>query len=141
MDFDAAWVKKSILSWISANSSKPGRPEGFSLLINSSNGWADENIEEDLDLVKEKMIDALQKIINFRPNQIEYQNVHRWRYANASLREGQKSLFDANMNLGICGDWLISGRVENAFLSAVDLCKNINNERKGFVILPSTIKE
>ena len=141
MDFDAALVKKSILSWISANSSKPGRPEGFSLLINSSNGWADENIEEDLDLVKEKMIDALQKIINFRPNQIEYQNVHRWRYANASLREGQKSLFDANMNLGICGDWLISGRVENAFLSAVDLCKNINNERKGFGILPSTIKE
>ncbi|MFT5703536.1 MAG: putative NAD/FAD-dependent oxidoreductase, partial [Rickettsiales bacterium] len=58
-----------------------------------------------------------------------------------SLREGQKSLFDANMNLGICGDWLISGRVENAFLSAVDLCKNINNERKGFGILPSTIKE
>ncbi|MGY8862196.1 MAG: NAD(P)/FAD-dependent oxidoreductase, partial [Pseudomonadales bacterium] len=38
MDFDAALVKKSIISWISANSSKPGRPEGFSLLINSSNG-------------------------------------------------------------------------------------------------------
>ncbi|MFT6332027.1 MAG: putative NAD/FAD-dependent oxidoreductase [Lentimonas sp.] len=121
LDFDAALVKESIISWISVNSSKPERPSGFSLLLNSSNGWADENIEEDSELVKQKMIDALQKIVNFNAGDITYQNVHRWRYANSSLRQGHKSLFDPNLNLGICGDWLISGRVENAFLSAMDL--------------------
>jgi predicted NAD/FAD-dependent oxidoreductase len=120
-------VKESNINWISVNTSKPQRLEGFSLVVNSSNRWADENIEEDLEIVKEKMITSLKKIIDFDLDKINYQNVHRWRYANASLRKGDKSLFDQNLNLGICGDWLISGRVENAFLSGLDLYKNINN--------------
>lgn len=126
-EFDAALVKESNISWISVNSSKPERPKGLSLVVNSSNKWADENIEEDLEIVKEKMITSLKKIIDFDFKNINYQNIHRWRYANADLRQGDKSLFDQNLNLGICGDYLISGRVENAFLSGLDLYKNINN--------------
>lgn len=127
IEFDAALVKESNISWISVNSSKPERPAGFSLVVNSSNKWADENIEEDLEVVKEKMITSLKKIIDFDLANINYQNIHRWKYANADLRQGDKSLFDKNLNLGICGDYLISGRVENAFLSGLDLYKNINN--------------
>ena len=131
IEFDAALVKESNISWISVNSSKPERSEGFSLVVNSSNRWADENIEEDLEIVKEKMITSLKQIIDFDLNDINYQNIHRWKYANADLRQGDKSLFDLNLNLGICGDWLISGRVENAFLSGLDLYKNINNLSHG----------
>ncbi len=36
-----------------------------------------------------------------------------------------KNLFDAKLNLAICGDWLISARVESAFLSATDLYNKI----------------
>ncbi|MDA9817652.1 FAD-dependent oxidoreductase [Flavobacteriaceae bacterium] len=130
IEFDAALVKESNISWISVNSSKPERPNGFSLVVNSSNKWADENIEEDLEVVKEKMITSLKEIIDFDSNNIDYQNIHRWRYANANSQKGNKSLFDPNLNLGICGDYLISGRVENAFLSGLDLYKNINNSLK-----------
>jgi predicted NAD/FAD-dependent oxidoreductase len=126
LGFDAALVKESNISWISVNSSKPGRTGGFALVANSSNKWADKNIEEDLENIKEKMTTCLKETIDFDLNNIDYQNIHRWRYANASLRKGNKSLFDPNLNLGICGDWLISGRVENAFLSGLDLYKNIN---------------
>ena len=128
LDFDAALVKGSIISWISINSSKPERPNGFSILVNSSNSWAESNLEEDLELVKQKMITALSEIINLDPQIIDHQAIHRWRYANVGLRYGQKSLFDPNLNLGICGDWLISGRVESAFLSATNLYQNINND-------------
>lgn len=129
MEFDAALVKESNISWISVNSSKPGRPKDFALVVNSSNQWADENIEEDLDVVKEKMMRSLQEIVTFDVNNAHYHNIHRWRYANADLRQGDKSVFDPNLNLGLCGDWLISGRVEHAFLSGLDLYQNINNER------------
>jgi len=126
IEFGAALVKESNISWISVNSSKPERPKGFSLIVNSSNKWADENIEEELEIIKEKMITSLRQIIDFDISNLSCQNIHRWRYANAALRTGDKSLFDPNLNLGVCGDWLISGRVENAFLSGLDLYKNIN---------------
>lgn len=127
MDFDAARVKESIISWISVNSSKPERPDGFSILVNSTNHWADQNIEEDLEVVKQKMTTSLQKIVNFDLDNIHYHNLHRWRYANADDRKGDKSLFDPALNLGVCGDWLMGGKVENAFLSGLELYKNVNN--------------
>ena len=37
------------------------------------------------------------------------------------------SCYDQSLNLGVCGDWLIGGKVENAFLSGLDLYKNIND--------------
>jgi predicted NAD/FAD-dependent oxidoreductase len=129
--FEAALVKKSIISWISVNSSKPERPKAFSLVVNSSNKWADENIEEDLDIVKEKMTNSLNKIVKFDLDKIKYHNIHRWKYANSPLTKGRKSLFDPNINLGLCGDWFISGRVENAFLSALDLHDLLQQERWG----------
>lgn len=128
--FDAALVKESDISWISINSSKPERPNSFSLVAHSSNRWADENIDENLAIAKEKMITSLKRIIDFDLKNIDYQNIHRWRYANADSRKGGKSLFDQSLNLGICGDWLISGRVESAFLSGLDLYKKINNSLK-----------
>ncbi len=129
-EFNAALIKESNISWISVNSCKPQRPEGFSLIINSSNSWADKNIEGDLEIIKEKMITSLRQIINFDLNNINYQNIHRWKYANAIPRQGNRSLYDPNFNLGVCGDWLISGRVESAFLSGLDLYNNINNNLK-----------
>ena len=125
--FDAALVKDSIINWISINSSKPERSHGFSVVVNSDNQWADNNIEEDLEVVKQKMITALKEILNLDLNNISYHNIHRWRYANCEPRDGDKSLFDPNLNLGACGDWLIGGKVENAFLSGLDLYKNIND--------------
>lgn len=121
LDFDAALVKESIISWIALNNSKNDRPKSCALVVNSSNEWAKQNLEQDLEFVTEKILQNLAKIIHFDINDIKYKSLQRWRYANASLRNEEKSLFDPNLNLGICGDWLISGRVENAFLSGLDL--------------------
>ena len=125
--FDAALVRESIINWISINSSKPERPDVFSIVVNSDNQWADSNIEEDLEVIKQKMTASLKKILKFDPDNINYHNIHRWRYANSNFKKGDKSLFDQSLNLGVCGDWLIGGRVENAFLSGLDLYKNIND--------------
>ncbi|MDC3221502.1 FAD-dependent oxidoreductase [Gammaproteobacteria bacterium] len=127
MQFDAAVVKQSIISWIANNNSKPARPRGFSLVVNSSNKWADANIEEDITIVKDKLLDALKNIIELDDNDIEYSTLHRWKYANAKLQSGEKSLFDSQLNLGLCGDWFISGRVESAFLSGMNLISQLHD--------------
>ena len=126
LSFDAAIVKESIISWISLNNSKSDRPESCALVVNSSNEWAEKHIERDIEILKAQMIQELNNILPQTKTKILYENIHRWRYANTEARRGMKSLFDANLNLGLCGDWLISGKVESAFLSALDLYNNIN---------------
>ncbi len=44
LDFDAALVKGFDISWISVNSSKPSRDNNYTLLVHSTNKWAQENI-------------------------------------------------------------------------------------------------
>ena len=77
------------------------------------------------DAAKNPASQALQHIIKFDKTTLTYHNLHRWRYANIAKQEGEKSLFDPNLKLGLCGDWLISGRVENAFLSGIDLAQKL----------------
>jgi renalase len=125
LEFDAALVKESIISWISVNNTKIGRPDNFSLLVNSGNWWAKDNLEDDIEIIKFKLINELHKIITFDNDLIEYIDIHRWRYANAPFKVRQKSLFHRDLHLGICGDYFISGRVENAFLSSMDLYHKI----------------
>ncbi len=125
LDFDAALVKNSKISWISVDSSKPERPEGFSLLANSTNLWAKENLENDQQKVKDELTVELGKILKFKEGEIKFCELHRWRYANIGLQDCEKSLYDAKLKVGVCGDFMIQGRIEAGFLSASNLAKKI----------------
>ena len=52
LDWDAAQLTGTDISWISVNSSKPGRPDDYSLLVHSNNDWAEEHLDDDVDAVK-----------------------------------------------------------------------------------------
>ena len=127
LEFDAAFVTNSILSWISIDSTKPQRPDGFSLLTTSSNLWADENIENDLKENEKKLLDELKKIIDFKEENISYKQIRRWKYANAKKSYDEQFLFDKEHNLGVCGDYFIQGRIENAYLSGYNLAKFLDS--------------
>ena len=47
--------------------------------------------------------------------------VHRWRHARTVKPLGQTHLWDAQSGIGACGDWCIGHRVEDAFLSGLEL--------------------
>ncbi len=118
LPWDVAVIKDNLLSWIANNSSKPLRTKKNSLLVLSSNLWAQENFNEADDIIKGKMLDKVVQIIGnnvFPPKHIQ---LHRWRYANCTRREGQKYFIDPNNQLAACGDWCIKGRIEAAFSSA-----------------------
>lgn len=126
LPFDVACVKNNIISWISNNSSKPKRDaEHQSLVVMSTNAWAKLNLERDLAVVRDKLFSELKKIIKIDNLDLDYFEIHKWRYANAPKVEHSESYVDFKNNIASCGDWCIQGRVESAFTSAYNLYNHI----------------
>ncbi len=125
ISWQAALIKNSKISWISLNNSKPQRPKEVCLVANSTNFWAEENMEKDLKQVQEELTDEIRQIMKFDKTQIIHSDLHRWRYANISKQTGAKCLIDPKNNLAVCGDWLIQGRIESAFISAMQMIEEL----------------
>ena len=124
LDFDAALVKGFDISWVSVNSSKPSRDKNYTLLVHSTNKWAQENIDKDRDWVKNYLCDELKKIIPIKTEKAEYIGLQGWRYANIMKQQkGFEYFFNNENQIGLCGDWFIQGRIEAAYLSGAHLGK------------------
>ena len=127
LDWNAAIIKNSKLSWISIDNTKPLRNLKYSIVALSTNKWARENIEKEVEDIKNSLLLELEKIIEqniYKPMNID---IHRWRYANIEKQYGVKYIIDYSNRLGICGDWLIRGTIESAFLSSTYLLHKIIN--------------
>ena len=123
LDFDAALVRGQDISWISVNSSKPGRGQRFCLLVHSTNKWADEHIDDDREQVISYLCQQTSLALGQDVSHAEHQAVHGWRYANIAKQEGPNHYFDIEHNLGLCGDWFIRGRIESAYTSGAALAQ------------------
>ena len=128
LPWDAALVRDADISWISVNSSKPDRPEGFSLLINSTNAWAEQHLDDDREAVQAYLCKEVSRIIGHDVMQADHIALHGWAYANIGKQKGEPSLLDAQNQLAACGDWCIQGRVEAAFTSAMDLANQMKEQ-------------
>jgi len=124
LDFDMALVKKQDISWISVNSSKPGRETKQSILVHSTNAWANQHLENNQDDVMQHLLEATSDTLNYDCTKADFTGLHRWRYANASRQEGQLFYIDYKKRIAICGDGFIKGRVESAFISADSLAND-----------------
>ena len=127
LDWDAAQLTGTDVSWIAVNSSKPGRPDDYSLLVHSTNDWAEEHLDDDMDAVKEYLCSQLAKIIGQNVYSAQHIDLHRWRYANIPKQDQNILFIDSESKLAACGDWCKKGRIEEAFRSGFDLAKEMNN--------------
>lgn len=125
LTFDVALVHNQDISWISVNNTKPGREGAYSLLVHSTNKWADEHIEDNPTKVLQHLAQQVSYVIGHNALQAEHQAMHAWRYANLGKQSGETHLLNGNENIGLCGDWFIHGRVEAAFCSGYELAKNL----------------
>lgn len=128
--FDAALVRGSDISWISVNSSKPGRSDTFSLLIHSTNDWADAHTYDTHDRVMEHLCDQTTQVIGFEAREASRKALHQWRFANIDKQTGSTHFFDIQEKIVICGDWFIQGRVEAGFISGYDAATKVLNSLK-----------
>lgn len=130
LGFDMALVKQQDISWISVNSSKPGRETRQSILVHSTNTWANEHLEAEQDNVMQYLLEVTSDTLNYNCKKADFTGLHRWRYANSSRHEGELFYIDYEKRIGICGDGFIQGRVESAFISADSLAQHFLTQGK-----------
>ncbi|MEO0607170.1 MAG: FAD-dependent oxidoreductase [Pseudomonadota bacterium] len=111
------------IGWITLNSDKPRRNNDPSLLIQSSNEWAETYLEGDPDDISKILLDAAADLIEQDLSDAVHQSLHRWRYAATPQPAGVPFLMDEDLNLAACGDWCLGSKIESAFLSADALAR------------------
>jgi renalase len=129
LPWQAAMVGHADISWISINNSKPGRPASPSLVVHSTNAWANANVDEDLASVRRHLAGEFREVTGIDAAAATFVDVHRWRYANVDRQGGDLYALDAEQKLAACGDWFVRGRIEGAFSSAKALAGRIGDAR------------
>lgn len=127
LDWQAAHVKQADISWMSVNSSKPGRHSAFSLLVLATNAWTRNNFQLDLEAAGTHLLSEVKRVAGINQQDIAHQTTKRWTYVNLPRQTAGKAYLDKKQQLAACGDWCIRGRVEAAFSSGNWLAQQLNN--------------
>ncbi len=126
LDWQVAHVKQADISWMSVNSSKPGRNNAFSMLVLATNAWTRNNFQLDLNAAGEHLLSEVERIAGINRQDLLHQDTKRWTYVNLPRQTAAKAYLDKAQQLAACGDWCIQGRVEAAFTSANWLARKLN---------------
>jgi len=114
----------AVIGWAALNSDKPNRTGPSAWVIQADQRWSATHLEDQPDTVIASLLERLaQCLMTTLPEPI-YVTAHRWRYARSG-NAGCGALFNANLHLGVCGDWLLGPRVECAWLSGTALARKM----------------
>jgi len=120
--YDAAFINDGPLRWIARDSSKPGRAGSEVWVLQASAEWSAAHIEDDETRVTALLLDAFARLGGPRPEAV---TAHRWRYARAGTPSSREAVWLPAVRVGLCGDWLGGGRVEDAWLSGLALAAKV----------------
>ncbi|HBW84361.1 MAG: flavin containing amine oxidoreductase-like protein [Gammaproteobacteria bacterium] len=130
LNFDAAVVRKSPISWLALNCSKPARNSPSALVVHSSNDWAYEHIDDKPLDIENHLLTALHQLVDINLLEVKQTYLQRWRYAKVERDIEKEFLIDEENQLAAVGDWCIGNRAEDAFVSgralAEYLCRILN---------------
>jgi renalase len=105
------------LAWAACNASKPGRGNGETWTLHGTPDWSRAWLERDPAEVAPDLVAAFAAALGRPLPEPNYLAAHRWRYALAERPLSEPCLWDAALQIGLCGDWCLGPRVEAAFLS------------------------
>lgn len=118
--WDVAYVQDSIIDRIFIEHHKPEHHALLpSMTIHARNDWSEQHVDDDIDTIKAKLLEAAQQALNWNaestPNQVD---CHRWRYAatvTASHKEQLGILVDDEQQWIVSGDWCGQGNIESCY--------------------------
>ena len=108
------------VAWLARESSKPGRTPTERWTVQASAPWSREHLQDDAARIEAKMRKAFTEVTGIYAEPA-FTAVRRWRHARTLQPLGQTHLWDARARIGACGDWCTGHRVEEAFLSGLEL--------------------
>ena len=119
-----------IISWAAnENSKKRFKSNEMLWTIQSNEKWANKNIniyKKKKKLTIKLILDRFEALTGFEKKKLVFSKIHGWKYSYNNNSTKIKSFWSKKYNLGVCGDWFIGPKIENAWESAQDLYKKIN---------------
>lgn len=112
--FDAAFVNQGPLSWIANNATKPSRGKTHIWTIHASPQWTQEHLLDRTEDVIPMLTRAFEALTGLT---VVNATAHRWLYSLPKTKADIGCLWDPVLGLGACGDWLLGGKVQGAWLS------------------------
>ena len=112
------------ISWLAREPSKPGRGGVERWTVHASASWSREHLQDEPARVQAKLLRAFAELTGIRaePELVESQ---RWLYASTRQSLGRSHVWDARLGLGLCGDWCLGHRIEDAFVSGLELALRV----------------
>lgn len=104
------------LAWAARNSAKPGRAALEAWVVQANATWSSEWLESSQEEVSKQLLAELANATGCAIPEPITAAAHRWRFA-LSAGTGDGALWNPEIRLGVCGDWLLGPRVECAWLS------------------------
>ena len=123
LDFDAAFINQGIFSWIARNSSKPQRQSGEAWLAHATTEWSQAHENLTKDEAAPLLTAGFEALTGYRPNTVQ---THLWRFARLGHASHHGHIFDQGLQLGLCGDWTSTEKVEGAWLSGQAVAQDIS---------------
>jgi renalase len=108
------------IAWAARNSAKPGRVGPEAWVIQATGAWSAARMDQSENVIVAALTDALKTALAIDLPSPQFAKAHRWRFA-LSAGTGIGSLWNPQLHLGACGDWLLGPRVECAWLSGHEL--------------------
>ncbi len=104
------------IAWAARNSAKPGRSGPEAWVVQASASWSAAWLEAPPEQILAMLHVAMAEAAGCAIPQPVAAVSHRWRFA-LSAGTGDGALWNPEIGLGVCGDWLLGPRVECAWLS------------------------
>lgn len=123
----AAKVRDNPIKWISINSTKPSRNKDVTaIVVHSHNSWADAHMDDDMDEAQKFLLSQFEAVSGIDCSKVDYVSTHRWKYAIAEKTEESGFYVDPIQKIAATSDWASHSRIEDVWLSAVDLANHIS---------------
>ncbi len=123
--WNAALSTHHRIAWLARESSKPRRSSIERWTVQGSAAWSQEHLEDDAPRVQAKLLKAFAEITGIYAEPAHAQ-VQRWRWAKTQTPLGLSHLWDGKLGIGLCGDWCLGHRVEDAFVSGLELALKVH---------------
>lgn len=123
---DAVFVKEGNVSWLARQNSKAGRVQQYdNWLVHFSPQCSAVHLMAEPTLLV-ALAKAELELIFEQPVLVGAAQSHRWLYAQINPAISQvRPEYSMGLKLALAGDWLLGGRIENAWLSGVAAAKEI----------------
>lgn len=113
---DDVLTDRAPLSWAARNGAKPARSGPEAWVLQATPDWSRRHLEDLAFQVEAALLDVLTAIVGRDLPSTVATAAHRWRFARSG-RLKRDALWNPDLRLGACGDWLLGPRVECAWMS------------------------